>query len=103
MRNVYGMRRANGDWFALDHGGEFRVPLFDNLREAMNARACNTEMLVFQPALLDAAAIKNLIRAAGASAHFWIVADECTTMKRGRLLAATDLSTFVETESSGIS
>jgi len=36
---MYALQRANGDWFALDDHGRFRVPVFRSSSEAMVARA----------------------------------------------------------------
>src|SRR5712691_4271671 len=40
MSSMYGMQRANGDWFALEEKLSFRVPLFSSHSEAMRVRAC---------------------------------------------------------------
>jgi len=47
------MRRANGDWFALDDDGKPRVPLFHSSHDAFMARLRNFEMLLFSPIALD--------------------------------------------------
>ena len=60
MSNIYGMQRANGDWFALDQRDGLRVPVFSSNREAMQARAFNAEMLVFKPVLIDEGALADL-------------------------------------------
>jgi len=39
MSSLYAMRRANGDWFALDDSGRFRVPVFSSQRGGMLTRA----------------------------------------------------------------
>ena len=46
--SLYGMQRANGDWFAIKEPRRFRVPLFSSLTEAAVVRAFNVEMLVFK-------------------------------------------------------
>ena len=38
MNDMYAMRRANGDWFALDDHGRFRVPLFSSSQGGLMAR-----------------------------------------------------------------
>jgi hypothetical protein len=54
MSDIYVMQRANGDVFALDNHGRFRVPLFKSSRDAFLARLRNFEMLVYKPVQLDA-------------------------------------------------
>lgn len=84
MNSIYAMQRANGDWFAIKHHGEFRVPVFSTGSEAMRARAFNVEMLVFQPVLLDERALKDLAATEGQRpSHFWLVDPKSTSMKRG--------------------
>ena len=53
MSNIYGMQRANGDWFAIEEKLSFRVPLFSSHSDAMRVRAFNLEMLLFKPALIE--------------------------------------------------
>ena len=62
MSSMYAMRRANGDWFALDDHGRLRVPVFRSRSEARQAHACNWGMLLFKTVVLDEAALKNLAR-----------------------------------------
>jgi hypothetical protein len=38
MKEIYAMRRANGDWFALEDHARLQVPLFHSSHEAMMAR-----------------------------------------------------------------
>src|ERR1044072_9387745 len=38
MGSLFAMRRANGDWFALDDRGRFRVPLFSSQWDGLMAR-----------------------------------------------------------------
>jgi hypothetical protein len=46
MNNIYAMRRANGDWFALKKLDGLRVPVFYDETEAVRARLrfVNTEL-----------------------------------------------------------
>ena len=60
MKTLFAMRRANGDWFALDDQGGFRVPVFHSGGAAMVARSRESGMECFRPVALDAAALKNL-------------------------------------------
>lgn len=95
MSNVYAMQRANGDWFALDDQGRFRVPLFSDHREAMQARSYNSELLVFKPVLLNESSVGTLAPENGEMVDFWFVEKESTNMKRGRLMNHAELATLV--------
>ncbi len=100
MSTVYAMQRANGDWFALEQREGFRVPIFSSNREAMAARAFNVEMLVFKPVLVDERALKDLAPTEGQRpAHFWLVRDECTNMKRGVALLHSELAQLIGAKS----
>ncbi len=92
---VYAMQRANGDWFALDDHGRFRVPLFSNHREAMQARYHNSELLVFKPVLLNAGSVGTLTPGKGEMLDFWLVEKESNNMKRGRLVDYAQLVLLV--------
>lgn len=85
MSKLYGMQRANGDWFALQGPGTFRVPLFRTSNDAMHARAFNPELLLFRPMLLDKRALMALAAELnGDSAHFWLVDEAQVNLERGR-------------------
>jgi hypothetical protein len=87
LSKVFGMRRANGDWFALEDHKSFRVPVFSSSGDAMQARAFNPEMLLFKPVLLDERALKDLAAEEnGDAAHFWLVDDFQVNLKRGHRL-----------------
>lgn len=76
-QEFYGMRRANGDWFALEVNGESRVAIFRSLSGAWRAHAKNPELMLFRPVLLDEGALKDLAVAAnGRPASFWLVDEE---------------------------
>ncbi len=90
MRRVfYGMRRANGDWFAVEVRGESRVPVFGSLNGAWRARAKNPELALFSPALLDELALDDFATARGGRPVGFLVVDEddpSATLTRGRAL-----------------
>jgi hypothetical protein len=87
LGKMFGMQRANGDWFALEDRKTFRVPVFSSSSDAMQARAFNPEMLLFKPVLLDERALKNLAAEEnGDAAHFWLVDDFQVNLKRGHRL-----------------
>lgn len=91
MIGIYGLQRANGDWFALDDRGGSRVPVFHGENEAMQARAFNPEMLLFKPVLLDGRALKDLAPAKGTTAHFWLVDNPSVNLKRGHRIEHAQL------------
>ena len=93
---IYAMQRANGDWFAQERPEGLRVPIFSSNREAMQARSFNVEMLVFQPVLVDEKALNGLVSAEGEpAAHFWLVKQGSTNMRRGMLLDFADLAGII--------
>src|SRR4051794_16573318 len=96
MSSLYAMQRANGDWFALDDSGRFRVPVFRSHWVGMLARLSNSGMLLFKPVTLDGRALDELVPANGAGeTDFWLVDDPFTNMKRGRLIDRARLSLLV--------
>ena len=96
MSGIYAMRRANGDWFALDDRGAFRVPVFHSDSEAMQARAFNGGMLLFHPVLLDEATLKDLAPANGDGTHFWVVDHASVNLKRGHRVEHPQLVSLVQ-------
>jgi hypothetical protein len=84
LETYFAMQRANGDWFALDDDGAFRIPLFQNFSEAMFARQTGAGMLLFKPVALDENAVRALTPKTGdAPMHFWLVASPAANLKRG--------------------
>ena len=95
MKTMFAMRRANGDWFALDDQGSFRVPVFHSSAQAMVARSRDTGMECFRPVLLDTAAFKNLTTTDEGKACFWLVADPLLKLSRGLPLDGKQLQQFM--------
>lgn len=88
---VYAMQRANGDVFALDDNGRFRVPLFHSTSDAMTARSRNSEMLLFKPVTLDARLLKEIVPVGGAAeVDFWLVTDPAINLNRGCRVQASE-------------
>jgi hypothetical protein len=99
MSTLYAMRRANGDWFALDDSGRFRVPVFRSRRGGMLARVGHWGMQLFKPVALDGRALKELVPAGGAGeTDFWLVDDPFTSLNRGRLLDRAQLSLLMQVQ-----
>ena len=93
MSSLYAMQRANGDWFALDDRGRFRVPLFGSRQGGLMARVNNWGLRLFKPVALDERALGELVPADGASGtDFWLVDEPFTSLSRGRLIDRAQLS-----------
>ncbi len=90
------MRRANGDWFALDDSGRFRVPVFSSHWDGMKARVNHWGMQLFKPVALDGRSLGELVTQDGAGeTDFWLVETPYTSLKRGRPLDRAQLSQLV--------
>jgi len=85
------MRRANGDWFAVDDHGAFGVPVFRSFAEAMLARTRHSGMECFKPVILDRAAFDNLTDSEGGKASFWLIENPLLKLRRGRVLDRAQL------------
>jgi hypothetical protein len=97
MSTMFAMRRANGDWFAFDDRGGWRVPVFHSSRDAMLARTRNQGMLLFQPVALDGPAVADMAAGGdGGAVSFWLVAASDTDVSRGNLIAHAQLSRLVD-------
>lgn len=84
MSDIYVMQRANGDLFALDHHGRFRVPLFHSRGDAITARMRNGGMLLFKPVVLNARLIGEMTPKAGEDdVDFLLVKDPLRNLKLG--------------------
>ena len=82
--SLFGMQRANGDWFAIKEPSRFRVPLFSSVSEAKATRAFNVDLLVFSPALFDERALKQVAQLEEDRAvYFWLVEESSRNMRRG--------------------
>jgi hypothetical protein len=92
MSNLYAMRRANGDWFALEDHKRLRVPLFHSSHDAMMARLRNVGMLLFDPVVLNARLFKEIAPAGGSDVDFCLVKDPFARLSRGRLVEPGQLA-----------
>lgn len=92
MKRIYAMRRANGDWFAIEAHQRLRVPLFHSSHEAMMARLRNVGMLLFQPVALDANLLKQIATWGGGTyVDFAMVADPFGSLTRGKSLELPEI------------
>ena len=96
MNTLIAMRRANGDWFALDDQGRFRVPVFHTANDAMLARLRDSGMECFRPVVLDAVAFKNLTTTDEGKACFWLVEDPLRRLSLGRPMDHKQLSVLMQ-------
>jgi hypothetical protein len=94
--NLYGMQRANGDWFALDDHGHLRMPVFHNSRAAMVARSRHWGMMLFKPVPLDERGLESLAPKDGERAvDFCLVEDPSLSLSRGHPLEHAQLALLV--------
>ena len=96
MSDIFAMQRANGDWFALDHHGRLRVPLFHSSHDAMISRLRNFGLLVFKPVLLDARFLEEIIPLPGEDeVDFCMVNDPFASLNRGSSVERTQLALLI--------
>jgi hypothetical protein len=91
MNTFYAMRRANGDWFAVDDNGQTRMPIFRSSNAAMIARSRDSGMECFRPVAFDALALDELRKTESDSGSFLMVADPSRKVKHGLRLGSTEL------------
>ena len=92
MQTFYGMRRANGDWYAVGDKGKLQVPIFKSRDDAMTARSRDSGMECFRPVMFDARLLEDLRRTDGDSAAFLMIADPSRHLKHGLRLSFTELA-----------
>ena len=102
MMSFYAMRRANGDWFAVDDNGHVRMPIFKSSGDAMIARSRDNGMECFRPVAFDACALEQLRRTDGDTASFLIVADPSRKLKNGLRVTFTELAPLMIAFAKGI-
>jgi len=95
MSELFGMQRANGDWFALPHNGNLRMTVFLSAAEAMSARSRNSEMECFRPVALDKRALDALTADDGDTVCFCLVSDPARKLKRARAIDFAELTTLL--------
>ena len=96
MSDIFAMQRANGDWFALDHYGHLRVPLFHSIHDAMMARLRNFGLLLFEPVVIDALFLKNIVPLAGEDeVDFCIIDDPFASLSGGATVGRRELGLLI--------
>ena len=96
MSNIFAMQRANGDWFALDHYGRLRVPLFHSIHDAMMARLRNFGLLLFKPVVVDAVFLKKIVPLPGEDeVDFCMIDDPFASLNSGSIVGRRDLALLI--------
>ena len=96
MSDIFAMQRANGDWFALDHYGRLRVPIFHSTHDAMRARLRNFGLLLFQPVVVDALFLKKIVPLPGEDeVDFCMIDDPFASLTRGATVGRRELALLV--------
>ena len=93
MTDVYAMRRANGDWFALEDQGRLRVPVFHSAHDAFMARLRSNEMLLFSPIALDAKLLNDIV--GSGAVDFWMIKNPFASLRRGLRLPQSQLASLL--------
>ena len=94
MTDIFAMRRANGDWFALEDDGRLRVPIFHSAHEALMARLRSVEMLLFSPIALDAKLLNEIV-GGRSEVDFCVIDDPFASLKRGLRLPQSQLASLL--------
>lgn len=95
MKSFYGMRRANGDWFAVEYDGQLRMPIFKSSGDAMIARSRDNGMECFRPVAFDVSALEQLRRTDGDRASFLIITDPSRKLKSGLRQTFSELAPLI--------
>ena len=94
MSEVYAMRRANGDWFALENDGRICFPVFHSSHDALMARMRTAEMLLFSPIALDAQLLDEIVDGRS-EVDFCMVNNPFASLKGGNLLKLAQLASLI--------
>ena len=94
MSEIYAMRRANGDWFALEEGGRLCLPVFHSSHDAFMARLRTVEMLLFSPIALDAGLLSEIVGGPG-KVDFCMVNNPFGSLKNGVPLPHEQLASLI--------
>lgn len=97
MSNLYAMRGANGDWFALEEEDKLLVPLFHSGHDAFMAALQNVEMQPFLPIALDATLLREIVECPG-EVHFCMVNNPFASLKRGIPILHAELLSLIASD-----
>jgi hypothetical protein len=96
MSEIYAMRRANGDWFALQALERLRIPLFQSSHDAMIARLRNFGMFLFKPVGLDARLLAEILQmGAAGDVDYCLVKDPLAKLKRASPVEPAQLALLI--------
>jgi hypothetical protein len=96
VKEIYAMRRANGDWFAFEGQGRLCVPLFLSSHDALISRLRNFGMLLFEPVALNGQLLTEVAPAgAGSNLDFRLVNDPFASLTRGSHLALAQVASLI--------
>jgi len=94
MTDIFAMRRANGDWFALEDDGRLRVPIFHSAHDAFMARLRTVEMLLFSPIALNPRLLNEIAGGRG-EVDFSMVDNPFASLRRGLCLPQSQLASLL--------
>ena len=96
MSDIYAMRRANGNWFALEDHKRLRVPLFLSTHDAIMSRLRNFGMMLFKPTPIDTRLLKEIAPEGSESyVDFCLVSDPFASLSRGAPLQRAQLALLI--------
>jgi hypothetical protein len=94
MSDIFAMRRANGEWFALEDRGRLCLPVFHSSHDAFMARLRTAEMLLFSPIALDADLVSEIVEG-GNQVEFCMVSNPFGSLKNGSHLPPEQLASLI--------
>ena len=97
MSNLYAMRRANGDWFALAQNDRLLVPVFHSSHDAFMARTRSVEMLLFSPIALDATLLKEIAESPS-EVDFCMVDNPFASLKQGNPIQHAEVLSLIASD-----
>jgi hypothetical protein len=93
---MYAMRRAGGEWYAVVNGAGLHVPVFRSRGDTVRARLRNWRMLFCKAVRLDERAVKDLATREGETRMtFWLVDDPWAGPESGRALDHGQLARLI--------
>jgi len=98
MKTLYAMRRANGDWFAVEDGRHSAMLVFNCANDAMVARSRDSGMECFRPVAIDANAVDQLKVTEGGTASFLIVSEPLRKLNHARRVGFAELALLMVAE-----